>query len=52
VIKEGYQNAQQIWNTLKIKILVEFNSTYNKIDIFFLAEIMENFRNNSLKRVN
>ena len=52
MIKEVYQNAQEIGNTLKIKILEEINSIYNKVDILFLAEVMENFRNISLKRVN
>ena len=52
MIKEGYQNAQEIGNTLKIKILEEFNSIYNKVYIFILVEVMENFRTISLKRVN
>jgi len=49
ISKEEYQNAQEIWNMLKIKNLQEFTSVYNKVDILVLAVIMENFRNISLK---
>ena len=49
VIEEGYYDAQEIWNKFKIQNLQEFTNLYNKIDIILLSDIMENFRNISLK---
>jgi hypothetical protein len=49
ISKEEYQNAQEIWNILKIMNLQEFASVCSKVDILVLADIMENFRNISLK---
>ena len=49
VIEEGYYDAQEIWNKFKIQNLQEFTDLYNKIDIILLSDIMENFRNISLK---
>jgi hypothetical protein len=49
VSQEEYENAQEIWDKFKIKNLQEFTSLYNKIDVLLLADVMENFRNISLK---
>jgi hypothetical protein len=49
VSKEEYVSAQEVWNKFRIKNLQEFTNVYNKVDIVLLADIMENFRNISLK---
>lgn len=49
-IKEDeYKNAQEIWNKFEIKNLQEFTNLYNKVDTILLADVMENFRDISLK---
>ena len=49
VNEKEYQNAQEIWNKFNIKDLLEFRQLNNKIHVFLLADIMENFRDISLK---
>lgn len=49
VSEEEYKNAQEIWNRFEIKDLQEFTIAYNKVDILLLADVMENFREISLK---
>ena len=49
VNEEEYQNAQEIWNSFNIKDLLEFRQLNNKIHVFLLADIMENFRDISLE---
>jgi len=49
VNEEEYQNAQEIWKKFNIKNLLEFTQLYNKIDVLLLTDIMENFRDISLK---
>ncbi|KAE9542999.1 hypothetical protein AGLY_002910, partial [Aphis glycines] len=46
---EEYENSQKIWEVFKIQNLREFTSLYNKIDVLLLTDIMENFRDISLK---
>jgi hypothetical protein len=43
------KNAQEIWNKFQIRNLQEFTNLYNKVDIRLLADVMENFRDISLK---
>ncbi|KAE9521648.1 hypothetical protein AGLY_017944 [Aphis glycines] len=47
---EEYENSQKIWEVFKIQNLCEFTSLYNKIDVLLLTDIMENFRDISLKK--
>ncbi|KAE9523040.1 hypothetical protein AGLY_016671 [Aphis glycines] len=47
---EEYENSQKIWEVFKIQNLREFTSLYNKIDVLLLTDIMENFRDISLKK--
>jgi hypothetical protein len=49
VSDEEYRNTQEIWEKFRIQNLQEFTSFYNKIDVLLLTDIMENFRNISLK---
>jgi len=49
VSKGESQNVQQIWEKFKIINLQEFTNLYNKVDILLFADIMDNFRNISLK---
>jgi hypothetical protein len=49
VSQEEYENAQEIWDKFKIKNLQKFTCLYNKIDVLLLTDVMENFRNSSLK---
>ena len=49
VSEEGYQNALEIWDKFQIRNLHEFTSIYNKVEILLLADVMENFRDISLK---
>ncbi|KAE9529175.1 hypothetical protein AGLY_011971 [Aphis glycines] len=47
---EKYENSQKIWEVFNIKNMREFTSLYNKIDVLLLTDIMENFRDISLKK--
>lgn len=49
VDEKEYQNAKDIWEKFKVKNLQEFTELYNKVDVLLLADIMENFRDISLK---
>ena len=46
---EEYKNSQKIWKVFKIINLREFTRLYNMIDVLLLADIIENFRDISLK---
>jgi hypothetical protein len=52
VKEKEYKNAQEMWNKFEIKDLQEFTNLYNKLDILLLADVMENFREISLKTYN
>jgi hypothetical protein len=49
VNKEDYENAQKIWNTLKIKNMQEFTNLYIIVDVLLLADVMESFRDVALQ---
>jgi len=44
-----YHYAQEIWKYFNIKNMKEFTMLYNTIDVLLLTDIMENFRETSLK---
>jgi hypothetical protein len=49
VTSEEYKNAQVIWDKFQVKNLQEFTSLYNKVVILLLTDVMEYFRDISLK---
>ena len=49
VNEKEYHYAQQIWKYFNIKNMKEFTMLYNTIDVLLLTDIMENFRETSLR---
>ncbi|KAL4152937.1 hypothetical protein QTP88_000770 [Uroleucon formosanum] len=49
ITKEEYENSQKIWKVFNIQNMREFTSLYNKIDVLLSTDIIENFRDISLK---
>ena len=49
ITDEDYEHSIKIWKEDNIKNLGEYHDLYIKIDVLFLAEIFENFRNDCLK---
>lgn len=49
VTEEKYKNAQETWKVFNIQNLKELTNLYKKIDVLLLTDIMENFRDISLK---
>ena len=42
---QGYEHAQQLWNTMEKKALGCHHDTYLKTDVLLLADVFETFRN-------
>ncbi|KAL4083636.1 hypothetical protein QTP88_028952 [Uroleucon formosanum] len=49
ITKEEYENSQKIWKVFNIQNMREFTSLYIKIDVLLSTDIIENFRDISLK---
>ncbi|KAL4101236.1 hypothetical protein QTP88_021256 [Uroleucon formosanum] len=49
ITKEEYENSQKIWKVFNIQNMREFTSLYNKINVLLSTDIIENFRDISLK---
>ncbi|KAL4142621.1 hypothetical protein QTP88_005046 [Uroleucon formosanum] len=50
ITKGEYENSQKIWKVFNIQNMREFTSLYNKIDVLLSTDIIENFRDISLKK--
>ena len=46
---QGYEHAQQVWNTMEKKTLGCYHDTYLKTDLLLFADVFETFRNTCLK---
>ena len=49
ITDEDYKHALNVWDVFKMKTLKDYHDLYNKTDVLLLADVFENFRNNSLK---
>ena len=49
ITKADYKHAWNIWNTFKMKTFKGYHELYNVTDVLLLADVFENFRENSLK---
>ena len=49
ITKTNYKHVLNVWNTFDMKNLLDYHELYNMTDVLLLADVFENFRENSLK---
>ena len=49
ITNEDYKHALKVWNVFKMKTFKDYHELYNETDVLLLADVFENFRDNSLK---
>ncbi|VVC45846.1 Ribonuclease H-like domain [Cinara cedri] len=49
VTQNAYENAKKIWETFEIKNMRDLTILYNKIDVLLLTDVMENYRDVSIR---
>ena len=49
ISNNDYKHFLNVWRVFNIENLKEYHELYNKVDVLILADVFENFRENSLK---
>ena len=46
---KGYEPSPNVWNKFEMKTMKDCHNLYLKCDVLLLVDVLEKFRNNSLK---
>ena len=46
--EKEYEYVVKVWNTFQMKTMKDYHNLYLKCDVLLLANVFENFKNNSL----